>query len=171
MLPVGPGHEFPRRPRGHGRRSPDVEVLLTGWGCPRISPEVLDAAPKLRAIVHAAGSVKTIVDPAAFERGVQVSSAAAANALPVAEFTRRGDRAGREAGVPASRGAVPPRAAAIAGPHRMPGSSVRRSALLGASRIGRLVLERLRAFDLDVLMSDPYLIRTRPRSSARELVD
>ena len=65
----------------------DAEVLLTGWGCPRITADVLDAAPKLRAIVHAAGTIKTFVDPVVFERGVEVSSAAGANAVPVAEFT------------------------------------------------------------------------------------
>jgi phosphoglycerate dehydrogenase-like enzyme len=34
----------------------DVDVLITGWGCPRIDAAVLDRAPRLRAIAHAAGS-------------------------------------------------------------------------------------------------------------------
>ncbi len=86
VLPVGPGRSFFDDPDVRAAL-PEVDVLLTGWGCPRISPEVLDAAPKLQAILHAAGSVKAIVDPAAFDRGIQVSSAVVANALPVAEFT------------------------------------------------------------------------------------
>ncbi|MFC0625705.1 hydroxyacid dehydrogenase [Kribbella deserti] len=135
----------------------DVEVVVTGWGCPRISAEVLAAAPKLRAILHAAGSVKHIVDPSAFERGIQVSSAVAANAVPVAEYTvaaivlggKRAFRLSAEYRLngkkPDSHGYAP------MGNHR---STV---GLLGASRIGRLVAERLKSFDFDVLISDPYL--------------
>lgn len=65
----------------------EAEVLVTGWGCPRIDEAVLDAAPKLRAVLHSAGSVKGFVAPAVWERGIAVSTAAAANALPVAEYT------------------------------------------------------------------------------------
>src|SRR5688500_16249681 len=36
----------------------EVEVLLTGWGCPPLDDDVLAAAPRLRAVFHAAGSVK-----------------------------------------------------------------------------------------------------------------
>ena len=34
-----------------------VDVLITGWGCPRIGAAELAAIPRLRAIVHAAGTV------------------------------------------------------------------------------------------------------------------
>ena len=36
----------------------ETDVLITGWGCPRISSEVLVSAP-LRLIAHAAGTVKS----------------------------------------------------------------------------------------------------------------
>lgn len=65
----------------------DAEVLLTCWGAPRLTGPVLDAAPRLRAVVHAAGSVKHHLTDACWERGIAVASAAAANALPVAEYT------------------------------------------------------------------------------------
>ncbi|MDQ1049592.1 hypothetical protein QFZ76_007828 [Streptomyces sp. V4I2] len=29
-----------------------TEILVTGWGCPRLDTAVLDAAPKLRAVLH-----------------------------------------------------------------------------------------------------------------------
>ena len=41
----------------------DAEILVTGWGCPMIDAAVLDTAPKLRLIAHAAGSVKHFVAP------------------------------------------------------------------------------------------------------------
>ena len=61
-----------------------TEFLITGWGCPPLTGAVLDAAPRLRAILHTAGSVKAHVTPACWERGLAVTSAAAANAVPVA---------------------------------------------------------------------------------------
>ena len=64
-----------------------AELLVTSWGCPPITSAVLDAAPRLRAIVHAAGSVKGHVPPDVFTRDITVTSAAAANAVPVADYT------------------------------------------------------------------------------------
>ncbi|WP_233712148.1 hydroxyacid dehydrogenase [Kribbella turkmenica] len=167
VLPVGPGTTFLDDPR-IAAALPDVDVLLTGWGCPRIGPEVLDAAPKLQAILHAAGSVKAIVAPEAFDRGIQVSSAAHANALPVAEFTVA---AVVLAGKRAFRLAAQYRTERTkADPHGMPGSYGSTVGLLGASRIGRMVAERLRGFDLHVLISDPYLTSAEAAELGAELV-
>ncbi|MFG1812277.1 hydroxyacid dehydrogenase [Kribbella sp. NPDC049174] len=138
----------------------EAEVLLTGWGCPPITADVLDAAPKLRAVVHAAGTIKTFVDPVVFERGIVVSSAAAANAIPVAEFALAaivlaGKRAFRHRDWyrTVDRSRPLPGAPVI-------GNLGTTIGVLGASRIGRLVLERLRGLDVDVLVSDPYLSET-----------
>lgn len=68
-------------------RLADVEVLLTSWGAPRITAEVLDLAPNLRAVLHCAGTVRPLVSDAVWERGLLVTNAVAENALPVAEFT------------------------------------------------------------------------------------
>ncbi|MEV0290965.1 hydroxyacid dehydrogenase [Kribbella sp. NPDC050820] len=167
VLPVGPGRTF-LDDLEILAALPDVDVLLTGWGCPRISPEVLEAAPKLQAILHAAGSVKAIVAPEAFDRGIQVSSAAHANALPVAEFTvaavvLAGKRAFRLAAQYRTERKK-------ADPHGMPGSYGTTVGLLGASRIGRMVAERLQAFDLHVLISDPYLTDADAAALGAELV-
>ncbi|MET9272174.1 hydroxyacid dehydrogenase [Kribbella sp. NPDC003557] len=168
VLPVGPGTSFLADPDVRAAL-PDVDVLLTGWGCPRIGPEVLDAAPKLQAILHAAGSVKAIVDPVAFERGVQVSSAATANAQPVAEFTVAAIvLAGKRAFRLAAQYRLERRKA---DPHGMPGSYGTTVGLLGASRIARMVAERLRGFDLEVLISDPYLTAAEAAALGAELVD
>ena len=35
----------------------EAEILVSGWGCPMIGPELLRAAPKLKLIAHAAGTV------------------------------------------------------------------------------------------------------------------
>lgn len=133
-----------------------AEILVTGWGCPRIGAEILEAAPRLRLIAHTAGTVKTFLDPAILRRGVRVSSAAEANAIPVAEFTFAAIVFGAK------------RAFTLA--HRYRAGGTRRDfsglpwlgthritiGLVGLSRIGRRVLGLLRALDVDVLVYDPY---------------
>ena len=64
-----------------------AEVLITGWGCPQLDAGVLAATPRLRTVLHAAGSVRSLVSEALWERGITVSSAVTGNALPVAEYT------------------------------------------------------------------------------------
>eukprot|EP01034_Spumella_vulgaris_P013678 gene13678-biopygen12019 len=64
-----------------------VEVIFSGWGVPIMDAAFLEKLPRLRAVFHAAGTVKTFVTPALWARGVRVTGAAQANAIPVAEFT------------------------------------------------------------------------------------
>lgn len=68
-------------------RLADVEVLLTSWGAPELTPARLAAAPKLRAVLHCAGSVRGLIGEPVWQRGIRVTSAADANAIPVAEYT------------------------------------------------------------------------------------
>ena len=68
-------------------RLADVEVLITSWGCPPLSDDVLRCTPRLRAVLHAAGSVRGHVSQEVFDRGILVTTAADANALPVARYT------------------------------------------------------------------------------------
>src|SRR6476659_3186947 len=64
-----------------------VEVLFTGWGAPVVDADFLAAAPNLKVIFYAAGSVAGWMTPEVWKRGIRVSSAYAANAVPVAEYT------------------------------------------------------------------------------------
>jgi len=151
------------------RLLPQAEVLLTGWGSPRVDEALLGRAPRLRAIVHAAGTVKGHVDPACYAR-VRVSSAAAANAVPVAEFTvaaillagKRAFRLSRRyrelRGFRLWWNEVPPL-----------GNYRKVVGVVGASRIGRLVIERLRAFELELLVHDPFLGSAEARELGAEL--
>ncbi|MFJ7336933.1 hydroxyacid dehydrogenase [Streptomyces sp. NPDC101116] len=134
-----------------------AEVLVTGWGCPRIDGAVLDAAPRLRAVLHSAGSVKSFATHALRERGITVSSAAVANALPVAEYTLAMILlAGKD--VLAARDRMrATRASTGWGVIPGIGNHGRRVGVIGASRIGRRVLELLRPFDLRPVLTDPYV--------------
>jgi len=136
---------------------PDVDLLVTGWGCPPITAEVLARLPGLKAIVHTAGSVKGFVTDACWERGIAVSSAAQANALPVAEYTL--------AMILLSGKRVLERARSYRETKRMsvyevPGSVGNFGAVVGvlsASLIGRRVIELLAPYDFEVLVHDPFV--------------
>ena len=64
----------------------DTEVIISGWGAPHLDEEFLNQAPKLKALFYGAGSIRGIVTDAMWERGILITSAYAANAIPVAEF-------------------------------------------------------------------------------------
>ncbi|MFI1398859.1 hydroxyacid dehydrogenase [Streptomyces sp. NPDC020681] len=135
-----------------------AEVLLTCWGASPLTAGVLESAPRLRAVVHAAGTVKNHVTDACWERGITVASAAAANALPVAEYTLAAILfAGKQVLHSARRygqrraGHDWTREPTALGNYR------RTIGVVGASRIGRRVIELLRPFDVQVLLYDPYV--------------
>lgn len=145
-------------PRAAGGIAPaEAEVLVTGWGCAPLTAEVLSGMPRLRAVLHAAGSVKGHLTDACWERGLLVSSAATANALPVAEFALG-------AILLCAKDVLRLRAL-YAAEHRLPtaretasvGSFGTRVGIVGASRTGRRLIELLRPFGFEVAVHDPYL--------------
>lgn len=135
-----------------------AEVLLTCWGAPPLTEAVLDAAPRLRAVVHAAGSVKHHVTDACWDRGIQVTSVAAANARPVAEYTLAAILFAGKNVLGSAR-----RYRELRAPHDWReeldgwGNHGRTVGIVGASRTGRRIIELLRPFDFEVLLYDPYL--------------
>lgn len=154
-----------------GTRLSDVELLITGWGCAPLTGAVLATAPRLRAIVHTAGTVRHHVTEACWERGIVVSSAAAANAVPVAEYAvamilLAGKRVPeiarrfRHERVQQDWNALFPEA----------GNYRATVGLLGASLIGRRVADLLRPFDLEVLLHDPYVADAEVRGLGAEPV-
>ncbi|MFJ8862401.1 hydroxyacid dehydrogenase [Streptomyces sp. NPDC102451] len=143
-----------------------AEVLVTGWGSGMVDASVLDAAPRLKAVVHTAGSVKAFASPDCYDRGVAISSQAAALADPVAEYTLA-------MVLLAAKGAY--RAQRIYRARRATfdtqtelasyGINGTRVGIIGASVIGRKVIELLRPFRLELVLSDP----TIDDATAREL--
>jgi len=151
----------------------EIDILITGWGCPMISEAVVRAAPRLKLIAHAAGTVKYTLDPSVYAAGIVVTHAADANAVPVAEYTlasiifankrmfemRDGYRADRARHTSHALMDEP-----IGNYHRTVG-------LVGASRIGRKVARFLAGFDFTVLLSDPFVQADDPVTALAELVD
>jgi phosphoglycerate dehydrogenase-like enzyme len=134
-----------------------AEILLTGWGCPPLTPEVLAAAPELRAIFHAAGTVKNHVTDACWERGLVVSSAASANAIPVAEYTLAAILFANKRVLQLQQRYRQVRQFRLwAREEPGLGNYRKRVGIVGASRIGRRVIQLLHPFDLEVWVSDPH---------------
>jgi phosphoglycerate dehydrogenase-like enzyme len=136
----------------------DAVAALAGWGSARFDETLLAKAPKLKLIAYSAGSLKTIVTDAVYDRGIRVTTAAAANAAPVAETTvammcvmlKR---------IPwlLSAGGDKQILKAIGPMRELRDLSV---GLIGASRVGREVIRLLRNYPrLRVLVYDPYLSR------------
>lgn len=63
----------------------DADFAVTSWGSPAMTKELLDAAPNLKLIVHAAGSVKSIVTEEMYARGIRIVSAAQVLSTGVSE--------------------------------------------------------------------------------------
>lgn len=63
----------------------DADIAISSWGCRELTEEILSRATNLKAVLHAAGTVKGIVTPQLWERGIRVSSGAEALGIGVAE--------------------------------------------------------------------------------------
>ncbi len=138
---------------------PCADILFTSWGCPPVDAHVLARAPRLRAIVHAAGTVKMHVTDACWERGVHVTSAAAANAVPVAEFTVAAILFANKAVFHLQRRYREVRAFQWwAAEFPALGNFRKVVGIVGASYVGRKVIDLLKPFDLTVQVSDPFLV-------------
>lgn len=132
-----------------------ADVLFSGWGGPRLDQRFLNAAPQLKAVFYGSGSLASIVTEAAWNRGVLVTTAIHANAVPVAEYAlatilfslKHGWRLSYETrhgrGFP-DRNAVPGCYGTTVG-------------LISFGAVARKLLELLRPFDLQILVYDPFL--------------
>lgn len=134
----------------------NADACITSWDVAQLDADVMAAAPGLRAMAHMGSSVKRFVSDALWERGVHVTSAGYALAIDVAETTlglmivgmkriwplgqhvREGGW--RETGWWPSR--------------EMFGKQV---GIIGASNVGRHVIKLLKAFDVHILLYDPFV--------------
>ncbi len=145
----------------------DVEVIFSGWGAPRMDAAFLAAAPNLRAVFYGAGSIRSFVTDALWARGIRVTSAYAANAVPVAEFTLAAILFSLKRGwhylLTAKREAAWPARTPVPGAY---GSTV---GLVSLGMIGRKVRELLRPFDLHVLVHSRHTTAEEARALGVEL--
>ncbi len=147
----------------------ETEVLFSGWSAPLMDETFLRAAPKLRAVFYGAGSVRYFLTSAFWERDIVITSAASANAIPVAEYT--------VGSILLSLRQFWARAAAARsgqgwGDHTrpIPGSFRATVGLLSFGAIARVVVRFLRHFDLRILVHCPYLSAAEAAAAGVERV-
>lgn len=146
-----------------------ADAIITSWGSPKLERELLDVAPNLKIVAHAAGSVKAIVSDELFSRGVRVTNASAALGIGVAETalgltiaslknmwflsqeTRRG---GWNNGKDAIR--------------ELYGVTV---GVVGAGRAGSHYIKLMQNFNVEVLLSDPTFTPQRAKELGATLVE
>jgi phosphoglycerate dehydrogenase-like enzyme len=154
MTQLAPEIITSQRLAGRAGEFAGVEAVFSTWGMPRLGEAGLEHLPALKIVFYAAGSVKSFA-PALLERGIRVMSAWGANAVPVAEFTlaqvllsgKGYWRNVRDFTGPDARG----------GAFRGVGNYGECVGLIGAGMVGRALIERLRPFELTVLVTDPFL--------------
>jgi phosphoglycerate dehydrogenase-like enzyme len=153
-------------------RLASADVLVTSWGAPELTPERLDAAPRLTAVLHCAGSVRGLVGDDVWRRGIAVSSAAEENAVPVAEFTLAAIiLAGKKAPFLAAQARHERDGWAATLVRTDLSNRGRTVGVVGFSRIGRRVVELLRLLDTaEVLVSDPYADAAEVTAAGARLV-
>jgi len=144
----------------------NTEFIFSTWGMAEFTEEeIKEIFPSLKCVFYSAGTVQYFARPF-LNLGIKVFSAWAANAVPVAEYTvaqiilsnagyfmssktaSNGDYYGAKEQFRKYRGNY--------------GAKV---GIIGAGMIGKLVIEMLKAYKLEVLVFDPFL----PDSKAEEM--
>lgn len=146
----------------------EVEVLFSGWGAPRMDEPFLDVARKLKAVFYSAGTIRCWATEGLWKRQILVCNAAAANAVPVADYTVGAvflslKRAWHYMAQARTQGRSPKQAAC-------PGAYGSKVGLISLGLVARQVAQRLRSSDLEILAYDPFVSETDATSLGVRLV-
>jgi phosphoglycerate dehydrogenase-like enzyme len=146
----------------------NMDVMFSGWGAPVLDDEFLARAPRLKAVFYGSGSVATVMTHSAWARGIIVTTASAANAIPVAEYTLGTILFSLKHGWLMSRKTRQSRN--FAQRDGIPGAYGSTIGLVSVGMIARILINMLKTFDLHVLVYDPFLSEADARSLGVERV-
>lgn len=144
-----------------------ADVIVTTWGSPKLTKEYLDVCPDLKLVIHAAGTVKGIVDEEEFlRRGIRVTNAAVALGEGVAE-TALGFA------ISASKGFYQLAQSTRVGEWNEQKRLVLdfydiTVGVISAGFVGRHFIKLLQNFNVDVLVYDPYITPEAARALGAE---
>lgn len=145
----------------------DAEFIFSGWGMPETDKDFLDAAPNLKVVFYGSGTIKYFIRDVFWERGIRITSAYAANGVPVAEYTLS------QILFCLKRGWYYARTIKLGGryiPHEpVPGAYGSVVGIISLGMIGRYVCELLKSFDVRVIAYDPFATRETAASLNVEL--
>lgn len=136
----------------------DADACITCWGTPSLTEELLNSAPKLKLMAHAAGSIKHMVPSNFWGSGRRLTSNAPVIAEDVAQTvlsyilfvmkgawvlaqsTRSGEWSGGEASLFVTR--------------RLDGLKV---GVVGASNVGKETIKILKPYNCNISLYDPLI--------------
>jgi phosphoglycerate dehydrogenase-like enzyme len=146
----------------------EVDLIFSGWGAPRLDAEFLAAAPKLNVVFYGAGAASGIITEAAWNRQVQATSAYAANAVPVAEYSLAIILFTLKHGFANAR--TVRELQSYPGHKPAPGAYGSTVGLVSLGMIGRGLLKLLKPFDLHIVVCDPFVSEEESRDLGVKLV-
>lgn len=136
-------------------RLSDIDICVTGWGCPSFSAEVLSGNPRLKLVIHTGGSVANLVSEELYARGIKVLSGNRMYAESVAEAVLAYMLVGLREIVPYANGVQ-------AGQWRTEeldyrGLFERSLGLVGFGAVAQFLVQMLRPFRMNISVADPFV--------------
>lgn len=133
----------------------DAHIIITSWGCPTLDKYILDSAPNVELVAHAAGTVKGIVSDSLWDRGIRVTGSAKAIGIGVAETALGFTIASLKNMWRLSKNTRE-------GEWALGKEDVREVydvniGVIGAGRAGRHYIELIKNFDVNILLYDPTI--------------
>lgn len=148
----------------------EVDFIFTSWGAPSFSEEVLKHAPKLKVVFHGAGSIKKIVTEAFWVQNIRITTAAQANAIPVAEFTLACTIMGLKNALNMRNKILTTKEYPKPGTRDIKGNFQARIGLIALGTISRYLLKLYKNFDYKIMAYDPFVNEVEASKLGVELV-
>ena len=140
---------------GNREEFKDTEYVFSTWGMPVFTEEeIKEYLPSLKAVFYGAGSVQSFARPF-LNLGIKIFSAWAANAVPVAEYTVAQIVLANKGFFKTMRYNNIKQAKSMT--QNYTGNYGIKVGIIGAGMIGKLVLQKLKDYDVDVMVFDPFL--------------
>jgi phosphoglycerate dehydrogenase-like enzyme len=132
----------------------EVDMVFSGWGGPTFDADFLSAAQNLKMVFYGAGSIRGYVTELFWKRGIRITSAYAANAVPVVEYTLAQiilclKRAYQQVAIyrQEKRWVRLP----------VPGAYQSTVGIISLGMIGQMLARKLQDYDLKVIAYDPFM--------------
>ena len=147
----------------------NADIAITSWGSGLLTAEVLDAAPNLKLVVHAAGSVKPVVTEEMWKRGIRVTSSTKPLGIGVAEcavgFAISASKNFYNVNEDIHNGGWDERR------HECRELYEQNVGVISAGFVGRHFIKLMNNFGVNIMLYDPYITEERAESLGAKKVE
>ena len=149
-----------------------ADILVTGWEAPLLDAAALARAPRLALVAHLAATVKRYIADDVWHRGIHVTAAVNAVALPVVEFTVAAIVFAAKKAFARAQHYRKHRTIELPPPARLDRGLLGQTiGVIGASRVGLPVIQRLQPLAIEVLVYDPFFSREHAAALGAEKIE